>query len=143
MFAYGDPTGKKFTRNIEDYPGGKSIVNSDIDMAKYQWGNGWRLPTEKELQELKEKCSWVYVNLNDLKGYRVTGPNGGSIFFPLAGCMPYSSRQEDGVYGYYWSGESPNAHYSFAIVLCGGSYVSLESGSNYVYTGMSVRAVTD
>ena len=142
LFAYGDPTGKRFTRDIKDYPGGQSIVNSDKDMAKYQWGNGWRLPTMKELQELKEKCSWQYVNQNNLKGYRVTGPNGSSIFFPLAGCMPYSSRQEDGHYGYYWSGESPNAHYSFAIVLCGGSYVSV-SGANYVYEGMSVRAVTD
>lgn len=142
LFAYGEPTGKKFTRNINDYPGGKSIVNSDLDMAKFQWGNGWRLPTEGEFRELKEKCIWEYAKDTDVSGYRVTGPNGNTIFLPLAGNMPYSSRQEDGSYGYYWSGESPNNHYSFALVLCGGSYVSVESGSNYVYTGMSVRAVT-
>lgn len=143
LFAYGDPTGKKFTRNIEDYPGGISIVNSDLDIAKIQWGNGWRLPTEEELRELKEKCKWEYVKTIDVKGYRIIGPNGNSIFLPLAGNMPFSSRQEDGSYGYYWSGESPNAHYSFALVLCGRSYVTVESGTNYVYTGMSVRAVTN
>ena len=118
-------------------------IDSDNDMAKSLWGKDWRLPSEKELRELKEKCSWQYVDQGPVKGYRVTGPNGSSIFFPLAGYMPFSSRQEDGSYGYYWSGESPNDHYAFALVLCGGSYISVESGSNYVYCGMSVRAVTN
>ena len=143
LYAYGDPTGKRFTKEVKDYPGGKTIIDSDNDMAKSLWGKDWRLPSEKELRELKEKCSWQYVDQGRVKGYRVTGPNGSSIFFPLAGYMPFSSRQEDGSYGYYWSGESPNDHYAFALVLCGGSYVSVESGSNYVYCGMSVRAVTN
>ena len=33
FYAYGDPTGKKFTHNIHDYPGGKNIVNTELDIA--------------------------------------------------------------------------------------------------------------
>ena len=62
----------------------KSVVsgtNSDIAVVKL--GNGWRMPTGAEMMELREKCSWTVETVNGRNGFRVTGPNGNSIFFKL------------------------------------------------------------
>ena len=124
LFTYGDPTGKRYTQNISDYPEGINIVDTDSDMAKILWGNGWRLPTEKEFRELKEKCTWQYIETNNLQGYRVVGPNGESIFFPFAGFTIDGINRREATekytvsnYGHYWSGESGGT-YAYTLNLC-------------------------
>lgn len=146
LFAYGDPTGKRYTQKISDYPERINIVNSDSDMAKILWGNGWRLPTEEEFKELKEKCTWQYIETNNLQGYRVIGPNGESIFFPFAGFTIDGINRRDAAeiykvnnYGHYWSGESRGTYAYTLNLYC--SYVSI-SHDRYVYYGQSVRPVT-
>ena len=42
---------------------------------------GSQLPTDAQLQELKDKCEWDWTG----DGYRVTGPNGNSIVLPASG----------------------------------------------------------
>ena len=44
-----------------------------------------RLPTEQELKDLVEKCSWTATTEEGTNGYKVTGPNGNSIFIPCGG----------------------------------------------------------
>ena len=41
------------------------------------------MPSKEELSELLEKCSWKYIELENYKGYIVTGPTGKSIYLPL------------------------------------------------------------
>lgn len=60
----------------------KTILDMEDDVAFVMWGTGWRMPTRVEAQELCNKCSWELTSVNGVKGYRVTGPNGNSIFFP-------------------------------------------------------------
>ena len=43
--------------------------------------------------------------MNGCRGYKVTGPNGNSIFLPAAGWIQGSSLLEVGERGYYWAGE--------------------------------------
>lgn len=65
-------------------------------------GESWRMPTKTEWQELSDKCTWTWTTQNETDGYKVTGPNGQSIFFPAAGNkgeVLYSS----GEVGAYWS----------------------------------------
>ena len=61
-----------------------------------------RLPTRAEADELINKCKWEY---NDRKkGYKVTGPNGNSIFLPLGG--EKNDKNEivsKDVLGYFWT----------------------------------------
>lgn len=67
-------------------PGGVSdISGTEYDAATANWGNGWRMPTKLELMELCENTTAVWVNYNNVKGYRFIGPNGNSIFFPATG----------------------------------------------------------
>lgn len=83
---------------------GDQISDTDYDPAKVLWGDGWRLPTEDEIKELIEKCTWVADN----NGYTVTGPNGNSIYLPACGMQGYRglptglSRQS----GYYMAGNA-------------------------------------
>ena len=61
---------------------GKDIGGTDYDAAHVKWGNGWRMPTYKEFNELKDNCEWKWTNFNGVNGYIVTGKNGNCIFIP-------------------------------------------------------------
>jgi hypothetical protein len=62
---------------------GTDIKGTSYDVAHVKWGNGWRLPTYDECKELIEKCSREWVSINGIYGYKFTGNNGNSIFFPV------------------------------------------------------------
>ena len=67
--------------------------------AAYSWGGGWRMPTKKQLAELVSECEWVWVS----GGYKVTGPNGNSIFLPAAGGREKEEVEGIDSNGNYWS----------------------------------------
>ena len=79
--------------------------NSTYDAARANWGGDWRLPTKAECQELLANCTWEWTTQNGHNGYKVTGPNGNSIFLPAAGCRysAYEEKRDVGSYGGYWS----------------------------------------
>lgn len=43
------------------------------------------MPSGAELKELAEKCTWTETTESGVSGYKVTGPNGNSIFIPCGG----------------------------------------------------------
>ena len=67
-------------------------------------GGGWELPQEDDWNELIQKCTFKTATVNGVKGYRVTGPNGNSIFLPFAGCSYDGKIMGENSYAYYWSG---------------------------------------
>lgn len=73
-------------------PGGYNTIQKEDDAASVRWGEHWRIPTEEELSELKDECTWVKINNNNIDGYLAIGPNGNSIFLPDTGY-----RLDDGV----------------------------------------------
>ena len=48
------------------------------------WGSSWRMPTKQEMEELLT-CTIEWTIYHNTGGYRITGPNGRSIFLPAAG----------------------------------------------------------
>ena len=54
------------------------------DAATQRWGVGWHIPTPEQWDELLQKCKITEVKGNGYWGYKVTGPNGNSIFLPFA-----------------------------------------------------------
>lgn len=79
---------------------GDNISGTEYDAATYNWGGGWRMPTEEEFQELIQYCSWEWKLYNGIYGYEVTGSNGNKIFLPVYGC---SEIPDNGVEGRYWA----------------------------------------
>jgi len=62
-------------------------LEAEDDAAVQNWGGGWRMPTVKEFDELRNQCEWVWVNGESANYYKVTGPNGKSILLPACGYM--------------------------------------------------------
>lgn len=86
-----------------------SISGSILDIAHYQWGDLWRLPTKAEWQELIDRCTWTETTQEGVKGVQVTGPNGNSIFLPYGGMRENSSVSLKNVAGVYWTDASLTA----------------------------------
>ncbi len=70
----------------------KTMLDLSDDAAHATMGGRWRIPTDDELAELREKCTWTWGEANGVAGYTVTGPNGNSIFLPAAGCRSNQSH---------------------------------------------------
>ena len=82
---------------------GKTVLEAVDDVATAKLGSPWRMPTADEIKELIDKCNWEWTQLNGVKGYRVTGPNGKTIFLPAAGFYNGSTCDDAGNRGLYWS----------------------------------------
>lgn len=60
------------------------------DAAHIHWGNGWRMPTKQEIDDLINMCNWTWVRMSGsgVRGYIVSGKgdySSASIFLPSAG----------------------------------------------------------
>ena len=93
----------------------KTTLEAADDAARANWGGSWRMPTDAELTELREQCTWTWTTQNGVSGYKVTSRiNGQYIFLPATGCCSFESIVEVGKQGHYWSssldeGYMPNA----------------------------------
>ncbi len=83
---------------------GDNISGTQYDVAHVKWGGKWRMPSEEDIGDLYEKCTWEWTTLNEVNGYIVTGPNGNSIFLPAAGTCYEESFGYVGEMGFYWLG---------------------------------------
>ena len=76
--------------------------NAQFDAATANWGGEWRMPRYEEFEELVEECTWTWTSQSGVNGYKVTGPNGNSIFLPAAG-VNYYELQGEGELCAYWN----------------------------------------
>ena len=60
-----------------------NICGSNYDVVSKQLGEGWRMPSLAEANELITKCSWEKVNIDGVDVVKVTGPNGNHIILPI------------------------------------------------------------
>ncbi len=122
-----------------------SIVgDTAYDVAARTYGAGYALPTKAQANELFEKCTITPDTVNNVAGYRATGPNGNSIFMPNSGFYSgttINSNMKNRVY--LWTGETDddedaNGAYMIYISSNAGKGVS---GSR-VRCGLPIRAVS-
>lgn len=73
---------------------GKEVLELEDDVARANLGVGYRIPTQKDWEELLEDCKWeaVTTTLSEIidpsqrkaiARWKVTGPNGNSIVLPM------------------------------------------------------------
>ena len=137
-------------------------LSIEDDAAAEQWGNGWRMPSDVEIQELVDNTARSLVYMHGLRGIRLTGPSGKSIFMPTAGGMEGQDIYQYGFHGLddfiywrhfnvgtYWSNRlSPKnmySRYGYTLVLAieelsSASKGAMLSDENRVH-GFPVRAV--
>lgn len=120
---------------------GSNISGTQYDVATVKWGNGWRMPTREEFEEFRTKCTWAPYTYNGVKGCKVTGPNGNSIFLPCAGFRYDTSLGNAGSNGYYWSGSLSEYYSYFAWTLYVYDYGHHHMNHDYRICGQSVRPV--
>ena len=110
------------------------------DAATANWGNGWRMPTREEWQELYQNTTCTWTTLNGVNGRLFFASNGSSLFLPAAGYRLDSSLYLAGSYGYYWSSSLHAAYPSRAWILMFRSLDFFMSSNGRPY-GQSVRPV--
>lgn len=116
-YAFGETETKEtFTEDnfirYENVP--SSISGTQYDVARKKWRGNWRIPTRREFDEIIKYCTWTSANYRGISGYKATGPNGNSIFFPIEDTKNYDLNNESRILpDTYLSGESCN-EFSFA-----------------------------
>lgn len=117
---------------------GKTVLEPEDDAAHVNLGGNWRIPTNDELIELRDQCTWEWTTINGIPGSKVTGPNWNSIFLPAArfyygtGCGGFDV-------GSYWSSSTYDSHPQAVDLYFSKSenYISVSSR----YYGRSIRPV--
>ena len=141
-FAWGETTPKEiyYSPSNYTYSDNPTTLPSSADAATANWGAGWRMPTQTEMQELIDNCTVTWTTRNGVNGSLFTGPNGNSIFLPAAGYRLVGEFLDAGSKGLYWSSslDSGNTDYAEHLYFLS-DYCRM---SNYYRdSGLTVRAV--
>ena len=95
---------------------GDNITNTAYDVVTQSWEEGARMATLDELTELMNYCSIQHETLNSIRGYKVIGTNGNSIFIPSAGAYEEDDNELLGFECYFWTGSAiDNQAYHFSM----------------------------
>ncbi len=152
IYGWGEPTGtytkqpysspaaggySNYEEVVSHYGGenpASDISGSSYDIAHVKWGNGWRLPTVAQWEELMndEFTIWQQYTLNGVKGIRVISKkNNNKIFFP-------TKRDEYSmIVSKFWTSKLDEA--SDDKSLAKGASMSIHSGQVYKSASVGVE----
>lgn len=114
------PSGMKWAdRNV-----GASSPEEYGDYFTYSESLEYNTPSKQDWEELLTKCTWTWTNQGGHNGYKVTGPNGNSIFLPAAGWRGEVLLDDAEVFGYYWSSAlyKNSTKFAFNLYLFSGNH---------------------
>lgn len=114
----GHPLYNKIKEDVNVDANGNIGGDDRYDAATKMYGDNWRLPTDKECQELIDNCKWESKVIDGIEGRLIIGKNGNSIF------LPFTQKS-------FTTGEYVSAHYWTSIPQFGGeSAKDLRFGEN-------------
>ena len=98
---------------------GLNISNTKYDAARILGKGLWSMPTNTQWQELFD-CTWTNDTIDNVVGYRITGPNGKSIFLRANGHNYVPTSYPSSTYNVtYWTANTirtaladPNSQYA-------------------------------
>jgi len=83
---------------------GKSELDAEDDAATANWGEGWRMPTEEEFEELTTGTTTAYTQVDGVNGVLFTSNvNNNTLFFPSVGYAADGIVYKDRGHSIYWS----------------------------------------
>ncbi len=93
--------------NLKSFP--RNITNTDRDIFHVTYGEGWRLPTRKDFDELRNNCQVYQYSKDGVSGCMlVSNINGNELFFPnykRKSGEPKNEVFEDDKEPVYWTAE--------------------------------------
>lgn len=92
----------EFTKYVStgQYADNKTVLDPEDDIVTHLYGEGFKIPSQSDYQELFDNCSTVWEEKNGTWGLSFIGNNGYSIFLPASG-FTYSYNQYLNDIGYY------------------------------------------
>lgn len=119
-----------------------TVLQPIDDAAIVNWGNGWRIPTKEQWEELNNNTTNIWTTQNGVNGRLFTASNGTSLFLPVTGGYFGHWIEEANMTGSYWSSslytDRPDRAYDFGFRsdFCRVSYTSR-------FGGLCVRPVRE
>ena len=147
LYGYGDITGMNRSEYAAQYATGDiagtendiaAALSAVIDAAEGVTQKS-AMPTTAQIDELFANTTQEFTSVDGVNGYKFTGKNGNSIFFPVAGYRNATNVEETGN-GYYWIGNinPTNGDYGQTLLLADGN---VSKGTSARQLGLSVRSV--
>ena len=91
-------------KGLDGFTDGKTQLEPVDDAATVKLGSPWRMPTEAEVKELVEGCTWTKETVNDTPCLRATSKaNGKSIILCSAGVIDGSDYATQGSFTGFWT----------------------------------------
>ena len=127
----------------------KTVLEAEDDVAHVKLGDTWRIPTIKEVEEIKSTMydsnyQWEWKSINGHNGWLVTClVNSNFIFLPAAGCRSVTSLSRVDSHGFYWSSSlntTGYSYYAWRVRFIPGDF---DSDFTDRYYGVPVRPVTE
>ena len=120
-----------------------TVLLPEDDAAVANWGEGWRMPTQEEWNELVNNTTHTWTTQNGVNGRLFTASNGASLFLPAAGYYWGDTFCNDDGAGsiYYWSSmlDTDDPYYAWVFYSSYSGYYGV--GSHLRFCGQSIRAV--
>lgn len=137
--SYTQENSKSYKSDVNDFSGNRSN-----DAATAKWGEGWRMPTKADFDELVFYCQWKYIQKDGRWGSEITSPfNNKSIFLPVTGYKDGVTHQDASGNGMYWTSTPHKDQWNTgAHVYQFGGALGEMSISERSY-GLAIRAVAD
>ena len=132
------------------------IAGTSNDAATVNMGGAWKMPTQTQLNELMNSCTWTWTTIDGVCGYKITSKvtgNTNSIFLPATGYISGSTLNGINHGASYWSSTQGGNTSSYAYTLwwqsdnnsrnvtASNDYVYNAYVSGWRYIGLPVRAV--
>lgn len=143
-YGWGDVTGTYYTKDETMYPSANppsDISGTEYDIASNKWGNGWRIPTKEEMEELIDNCDITWQNW--CKCWEFTSKiNGNSIKLPYASVRNGKSTFYDECG--YWTSTLDRAYmgaYALYTLKSGGDIDNINHFKRSY--GLQIRPVKD
>lgn len=140
-YEFYDP----FEQETAGYQIFTEITGTSHDAAAVNLGDLWRMPTQKEWEELVNTCDWKYTTRNGVAGYEVKGPNGNMIFLPGAG-NKWDGSGEGHTHiggGFYWTSTCAEYGANNYFIFRGNFTTDavFKDGYDFPEVGMTIRPV--